>query len=119
MTWTGLSAPTGPRWPGGRAYLREIRRSAELLRERSLVPAARTMDGSPPPPLGWGRGGAGPARHRSSAAPPPGHPQMDLPAPDGTAAGQRRDRRADRAARHREPRPGAQEEPIRASQAAL
>src|ERR1035438_2517865 len=58
MTWTGLSAPTGPRWPGGRAYLREIRRSAELLRERSLVPAARTMDGSPPPPPPAGGGGS-------------------------------------------------------------
>ncbi len=33
-----------------------------------------------------------------------GDPQVDLPAPDGTAAGQRRDRRADRAARHREQR---------------
>ena len=30
----------------------------------------------------------------------PGHPQMDLPEPDSSAAGQRRHRRADRAARH-------------------
>ena len=29
--------------------------------------------------------------------PPPGHPQVDLPAPDGTAAGQRRDRHTHRA----------------------
>ena len=36
----------------------------------------------------------------------PGHPEVDLPEPDWTAAGQRRDRRADRAARHREPRLG-------------
>jgi putative transposase len=39
--------------------------------------------------------------HRPALAPPPGHPQTDLPAPGGTAAGQRRDRRADRAARRR------------------
>ena len=47
---------------------------------------------------------AGHPRHRPAVAPPPGHPQVDLSAPDGTAAGQRRDRRADRAARHREQR---------------
>ena len=45
---------------------------------------------------------AGHARHRAAVAPPPGHPEVDLPEPDGPAAGQRRDRRADRAARHRE-----------------
>ena len=28
-------------------------------------------------------------RHRPTVAPSPGHPQVDLPAPDGTAAGQR------------------------------
>jgi putative transposase len=33
--------------------------------------------------------------HCPAVAPPPGHPSLDLPAPDGTAAGQRRDRRAD------------------------
>jgi putative transposase len=42
-------------------------------------------------------------RHRPAVAPPPNHPQVDLSPPDGTAAGQRRDRGADRAARHREP----------------
>ena len=47
----------------------------------------------------------------------PGHPQVDLPAPGGTAAGQRRDRRADRAARHRERRLGGHEDPGRAAQA--
>src|SRR6478609_143954 len=30
--------------------------------------------------------------HRPAVAPPPGHPQVDLSEPDGTAAGQRRDR---------------------------
>src|ERR1019366_670136 len=41
-------------------------------------------------------------RHRAPVAPPPGHKEVDLPEPDGTAAGQRRDHRADQAARHRE-----------------
>ena len=31
---------------------------------------------------------------------PPGHPEVDLPESDRTAAGQRRDRHADQAARH-------------------
>jgi putative transposase len=53
---------------------------------------------------------AGHSRHGPALASPPGRPQVDLSAPDGTAAGQRRDRRADRAARHREPRLGIQEE---------
>ncbi len=41
-------------------------------------------------------------RGRAGSVPPPGHPQMDLPVPDGTATGQHRDRHADRTARHRE-----------------
>ena len=49
---------------------------------------------------------AGHARHRGPVAPPPGHQEVDLPEPDGTVPGQRRDHRADRAARHREHRPG-------------
>jgi putative transposase len=56
-------------------------------------------------------------RHCPAVAPPPGHAEVDLPEPDRTAAGQRRDRRADRAARHREPRRGIQEDPRRAAQA--
>jgi putative transposase len=51
---------------------------------------------------------AGHARHCLALAPPPGHPQVDLPAPDRTTTSQRRDRRADRAARHREQRLGYQ-----------
>ena len=54
---------------------------------------------------------AGYPRHRPAVAPPLGRPQMDLSSPDGPTAGQRRDRRADRAARHREPRLGIQEDP--------
>ena len=45
-------------------------------------------------------------RHCPALAPPPGHPEVDLPEPDRTAAGQRRDRHADQAARHRKPRLG-------------
>ena len=41
----------------------------------------------------------------------PGHPEVDLSEPDGTAASQRGDRRAHRAARHREQRLGIQEDP--------
>jgi hypothetical protein len=49
---------------------------------------------------------AGHPRHRPALAPPPGRSQVDVPAPDGTAAGRCRGRRADRAARHREWRLG-------------
>jgi hypothetical protein len=58
----------------------------------------------------------GHARHRAPVAPPPGHPEADLLEPDGTAAGQRRDRRADRPARHRQPRLGVPADPGRTAQ---
>ncbi len=58
---------------------------------------------------------AGHTRHRPAMAPAPGPPEAGLPAPDGTAASQRRDRRAHGAARHREPRRGIQD-PRRAAQ---
>src|ERR1035441_7936375 len=54
---------------------------------------------------------------RAALAPPPGHPEMDLPEPDRTAAGQRRGHRADRAARHREPQLGGPADPGRAAHA--
>ena len=60
---------------------------------------------------------AGHPRLRPALAPPPGRPQMDLPVPDRTAAGQRRDRRADRAARRREQQLGIPADPGRAAQA--
>jgi len=50
-------------------------------------------------------------RYSSSVAPPPGGQEVDLPEPDGPAASQRRDHRADRAPRHREPQLGVQEDP--------
>jgi hypothetical protein len=56
-------------------------------------------------------------RHRAAVAPPPDHPQMDLPEPDRPAAGQRRDRNAHRAARHRERLVGVPADPGRAAQA--
>src|ERR1039457_3842262 len=59
---------------------------------------------------------AGPPRHRPALARPPGPPQVDLPQPDRTAAGQCRDRRADRAARHREQHLGIQEDSRRAAE---
>ena len=45
-------------------------------------------------------------RRCPAVVPPPGHPEVDLSEPDRTATGQRRDRYADQAARHREPRLG-------------
>src|SRR5260221_10369983 len=52
---------------------------------------------------------AGHTPHRPPMAPAPGPPEAGLPAPDGTASRQRRDRRAHGAARHREPRRGQQD----------
>jgi hypothetical protein len=60
---------------------------------------------------------AGHPRDRPALAPPPDRPQVALSAPDGTAAGQCRGRRADRAARHREQRLGLQEDPRGAAEA--
>ena len=54
---------------------------------------------------------AGHAWNRAAVAPPPGYPEVDLSPPGGTAAGQRRDRHADRAARHREQRLGVSADP--------
>ena len=69
---------------------------ARLGRPRSLGRA------EPAPAREAAEASAGHPRHRP-LAPPPRRPQMDLPAPDGTATGQHRDRRAYRAARQREP----------------
>jgi hypothetical protein len=48
----------------------------------------------------------GHAWHRPAVVPPHCHQEMGLSAPDRPAVGQRRDRRAARAARHREPQVG-------------
>src|SRR5689334_1827689 len=71
-------------------------------------------------PAPAGTGASAPAdhpRYRPALAPPPGHPPVDLPQPDRTAARQRRDRRAHRAARHREQRLGIPADTGRAAQA--
>ena len=60
---------------------------------------------------------AGYSGYRPAVAPPSGYPEVDLPEPSGTASGQRRDHRADLAARQREPRLGIPEDPRRAAQA--
>ena len=60
---------------------------------------------------------AGHAGHRLAVAPPPGHKEVDLPESQRPAAGQRRDHRADRAARHRQHRLGIPADPGRAAQA--
>src|SRR6266702_5212184 len=52
------------------------------------------------------------ARHRAPVAPPPGQKEVDLPEPDGPAAGQHRDRHAHRAARHRERLMGVPADPV-------
>ena len=87
----------------------------------------------PPPRLDWADRGArraGPAtaseaadaptgdtRHRSAVAQASGQPEVDLSAPDGAATRQRRDCRAHRAARHREPHLGIPADPGRVAQA--
>src|SRR6266446_6663619 len=56
------------------------------------------LTGVDPAPAGKAAGAqAGHPRHRPAVAPPPGHPQMDVPEPGRPATAQRRDRRADRA----------------------
>jgi hypothetical protein len=98
---------------GRRAAPRQSAAPAGLGRPRS----PRRAD--PAPAASAADAPAGHPGHRPALAPPPDHPQVDLPAPDRTTAGQRRDRRADRAARHREPPLGIQEDPRRAAQARL
>ena len=55
--------------------------------------------------------------HHSAMASSPGQKEADLPEPHRTPAGQRRDHRAHRAARHREPRLGIPAHPGRTAQA--
>jgi hypothetical protein len=100
-----LSHPRPPRTPscsccGTRSpcYAAPIPGPARLGRPRGphrADPAPATTAADTP---------AGYPGHRPALAQPPGNPQVDLSAPDGAAAGQRRDHRPDRTARHREQR---------------
>jgi hypothetical protein len=60
---------------------------------------------------------AGHAGHRPAVAPPPGQKEMDLPEPHRTTARQPRDRRTDRAPRHRKSLLGVSADPRRDVQA--
>src|ERR1019366_8628560 len=112
----------GPARPVTRLQERGAARAAARGRRaaphQSEAPAGLGRPRRPrrPDPAPAARAAAAPAghpRYRAALAPPPGHPEMDLPGPDRTAAGQRRDRRADRATRHREPQPGLPADPGR------
>jgi len=95
-------------------------KNAELLVLRHEVAVLRgTNSAAPAGPRGPRRADPAPAgkaadrpedhaRYRPALAPPPGHPEVDLSEPEGAAAGQRRDDRADRAAGHLEQRLGYQ-----------
>ena len=96
---------------GRRAAPRHSAAPAGLGRPRGL----RRADPAPAPKAAGAP--AGHAWNRAAVAPQHGHPKVDLSSPDGAAAGQRRDRRADRAARHREQRLGVPADPGRAAQA--
>ena len=92
----GMRRRAAPRQPAATAGLGRPRGAG-----RADPPPAQNAAGTP----------AGDTRHRPALASPPGCTEVDLPAPDGPAARRSRDRRADRAARHREPRLGIPADP--------
>ena len=106
----------------GRGAARAAARGGRAAPDQSPGPARLGRPGGDgrADPAPTGKAAGAPAGHPwdgPAVAPPPGHPEVDLSEPDGPAAGQCRDCRAHRAARHREPRLGIQEDPRRAAQA--
>ena len=105
----------------GRRVARAAARGRRAAPRQFPAPARLGRPGGPrradPAPAGKAaEAPAGHPRHRPAVAPPPGHPQVDLPQPDRTAAGQRQDHRADRTARHREQQLGIPADPRRAAE---
>jgi len=116
----------GPAQPPGGVQGHRVAGAAARGRRAAPHPVAATAGlggprgarcADPPPAQTAADAPPGDTRHRAPVASPPGRAQVDLSAPDGPACGQRRDHRAHRAARHREPHPGVPADPGRAPQA--
>ena len=106
----------------GRGAARAAARDRRASPDSSAAPAGLGRPRGPrrtdPAPAGKAADApAGHSRHCPAVTSPSGHPEVDLPEPERTAAGQRRDRHPHRTACHREPALGIQEDPRRAAQA--
>ena len=118
-----LAGPAGP--PGGVQGHRAARAAARGCRAAPHpAPAAPGLGrprgprrAHPAPAQKPAVAPAGHPRYCASLAPPPRRPEVDLSEQDRPSAGQRRDRRADRAARPRESRVGISADPGPTAQA--